>query len=74
MVAGFNIYLGEWSFSRLGHLDKVTCHAPLTWVGSLVGSILGIELKLTECLVIVDTILPVNVIYEYTILFSLLNV
>ena len=27
------------TFSRLGHLDKVTYHAPLSWVGSSVGLI-----------------------------------
>jgi len=48
--------LGEWSsfFSWSGHLDAVTCHAPLTWVGSLVSSILAMELKLTACPIVVD--------------------
>ena len=48
--------LGAWSslFSRSGHLDAVTCDAPLTWVGSPVSSILAMEPKLTACSVVVD--------------------
>ena len=45
MIFGLGIYLELGCtartsfFSRSGHLDKVTCDASLTWVGSLVGSI-----------------------------------
>ena len=55
--------LGAWStlFSRSGHLDAVTRHAPLTWVGSLVSSILAMELKLTACSVVVDILFLVLV-------------
>lgn len=35
--------------SRLSHLDTVTYHAPLSWVGSSVGFILWMELKPTAC-------------------------
>ena len=45
--------LSSWS----GHLDAVTCHAPLTWVGSSVSSILTMELKLTACPVVIDIII-----------------
>ena len=47
-------------FSRSGHLDAVTCHAPLTWVGSSVSSILAMELKLTGCLVVINTIILIS--------------
>ena len=38
--------------SRLGYLDEVTYHVPLTWVGSSVGFIPWMELKLTACSVL----------------------
>jgi len=43
--------------SRLGYLDEVAYHAPLTWVGSSVGFIPWMELKLTVCSVLVDILM-----------------
>ena len=46
LIFGLDIYLKLGCmartsfFSRSGHLDTVTCDAPLMWVGSLVGSVL----------------------------------
>ena len=52
----------QFFFSRSGHLDAVTGHAPLTWVGSSVSSILAMELKLTACPVVVDILFSVLII------------